>query len=348
MTTKQTATTPGSTVETAQSTPMDYGKINFMKIRTPAVLFSVLLIIASLLGLWYKGLNLGVDFTGGTIIELTYPQGADLTEIRTHLVAAGYEEAQVQHFGSSREVLIRIAPRGDMASATLSNEVMAALQQASDQLIDLRRVEFVGPQVGEELTTDGALAVLYALIGILIYVALRFEYRFSLGAITALVHDVVITLGVFAWTQIQFDLTVLAAILAIIGYSLNDTIVVFDRIRENFRTVRIGTPAEVTNKALNDMLARTLMTSLTTLLVLLALFFLGGEIIHGFATALIIGVIVGTYSSIYVASNTALLLGVSKQDLMPPVKKEGGADDLSDDELHKDFLAQEAKRKAQD
>lgn len=332
----------------SNTAPLDYGKINFLKIRTPAVLLSILLIIGSVFGLWYKGLNLGVDFTGGTIIELTYPQGADLTEIRSHLVAAGYDEAQVQHFGSSREVLIRIAPREDMASATLSNEVMSALQKSSDQLIEMRRVEFVGPQVGEELTTDGALAVLYALIGILIYVALRFEYRFSLGAIAALVHDVVITLGVFAWTQIQFDLTVLAAILAIIGYSLNDTIVVFDRIRENFRTVRIGTPTEVTNKALNDMLARTLMTSLTTLLVLLTLFTLGGEIIHGFATALIIGVVVGTYSSIYVAGNIALMLGVSKQDLMPPVKKEGEANDLSDDELHRDFLAQEAKRKAQD
>ncbi|WP_093447829.1 protein translocase subunit SecF [Thiomicrospira sp. ALE5] len=329
----------------ASVAPLDFGKIDFMKVRRPAVLLSILFIIASVFGLWYKGLNLGVDFTGGTIIELTYPQGADLTEIRSHLVAAGYDEAQVQHFGSSREVLIRIAPRDDMASATLSNEVITALQAATDQVIDMRRVEFVGPQVGEELTTDGALAVLYALFGILIYVALRFEYRFSVGAIAALVHDVVITLGIFAWTQIQFDLTVLAAILAIIGYSLNDTIVVFDRIRENFRTVRTGTAAEVTNKALNDMLPRTIMTSLTTLLVLLTLFMLGGEIIHGFATALIIGVIVGTYSSIYVAGNTALLLGVSKQDLMPPVKKEGNAEDLSEDELYKDFLAQEAKRK---
>jgi preprotein translocase subunit SecF len=350
MTSKQAVTTNYNNADESeiQTATLDYGKINFLKYSTPAMLFSVMLMIASLLGLWYKGLNLGVDFTGGTIIELTYPQGAELNDIRNHLSAAGYEEAQVQHFGSSREVLIRIAPRGDMASATLSNEVMAALQQASDQLIDLRRVEFVGPQVGEELTTDGALAVLYALIGILIYVALRFEYRFSLGAIAALVHDVVITLGVFAWTQVQFDLTVLAAILAIIGYSLNDTIVVFDRIRENFRTVRVGTPTEVTNKALNDMLSRTLMTSLTTLLVLVALFYLGGEIIHGFATALIIGVVVGTYSSVYVAGTIALMMGVSKQDLMPPVKKDGKAEELSEDELYQDFLAQEAKRKAQD
>lgn len=331
---------------TAQNT-VDFGKINFMKIRYPAVLLSLVLIAGSLFGLWYKGLNLGVDFTGGTIIELSYPSGADLNAVRTTLVDAGYEQAQVQHFGSAREVLIRIAPREGMASATLSNEVMSALQKATEEQIDLRRVEFVGPQVGEELTTDGALAVLYALIGILIYVALRFEFRFSIGAIAALVHDIVITVGVFAWTQIQFDLTVLAALLAIIGYSLNDTIVVFDRVRENFRTVRVGSPAEVTNKALNDMLARTLMTSLTTLLVLTALFTLGGEIIHGFATALIIGVVVGTYSSIYVASNAALALGVSKQDLMPPVK-EGADPKEQEDELQRAFLEAEAKRKAQD
>ncbi|MBE0494224.1 MAG: protein translocase subunit SecF [Thiomicrospira sp.] len=333
--------------QTTAQASVDLGKINFMKVRTPAVILSLVLIIGSLVGLWYKGLNLGVDFTGGTIIELSYPNGAELNTLRNQLVEAGYEQAQVQHFGSSREVLIRIAPRDDMASATLSNEVMASLRAASDEIFELRRVEFVGPQVGEELTSDGALAVLYALIGILIYVALRFEFRFSLGAIAALVHDVVITVGVFAWTQIQFDLTVLAALLAIIGYSLNDTIVVFDRVRENFRTVREGSPSEVTNKALNDMLSRTLMTSLTTLMVLVALFFLGGEIIHGFATALIIGVIVGTYSSVYVASNVALMLGVSKQDLMPPVKADDNSEE-KEDELQRAFLEAEAKRKLQD
>lgn len=333
--------------QTTTQTSVDLGKINFMKVRTPAMILSLVLIIGSLVGLWYKGLNLGVDFTGGTIIELSYPNGAELNIVRDQLVAAGYEQAQVQHFGSSREVLIRIAPREDMASATLSNEVMATLRAASDEQIELRRVEFVGPQVGEELTSDGALAVLYALIGILIYVALRFEFRFSLGAIAALVHDVVITVGVFAWTQIQFDLTVLAALLAIIGYSLNDTIVVFDRVRENFRMMREGSPSEVTNKALNDMLSRTLMTSLTTLMVLAALYFLGGEIIHGFATALIIGVVVGTYSSVYVASNVALMLGVSRQDLMPPVKADDDSEE-KEDELQRAFLEAEAKRKLQD
>lgn len=332
---------------TQTATTADMGKINFMAMRTPAMLLSLVLIIGSLVGLWYKGLNLGVDFTGGTIIELSYPGAADLAQVRNTLTEAGYAEAQVQHFGSSQDVLIRIAPREGMASATLSNQVVEVLQSATSETINLRRVEFVGPQVGEELTNDGALAVLYALIGILIYVALRFEFRFSLGAIVALVHDVVITVGVFAWTQMQFDLTVIAALLAIIGYSINDTIVVFDRVRELFRTVRDGTPVELTNLALNEMLSRTIMTSLTTLVVLVALFFLGGEIIHGFAAALMVGVVVGTYSSVYIASSVALTLGVSKQDLMPAVKV-GVSTEEQEAELQRAFLEAEAKRKSQD
>ncbi|MDY0136324.1 MAG: protein translocase subunit SecF [Thiomicrospira sp.] len=332
---------------TQTATTADMGKINFMAMRTPAMLLSLVLIIGSLVGLWYKGLNLGVDFTGGTIIELSYPSAADLAQVRNTLTEAGYAEAQVQHFGSSQDVLIRIAPREGMASATLSNQVVEVLQSATSETINLRRVEFVGPQVGEELTNDGALAVLYALIGILIYVALRFEFRFSLGAIVALVHDVVITVGVFAWTQMQFDLTVIAALLAIIGYSINDTIVVFDRVRELFRTVRDGTPVELTNLALNEMLSRTIMTSLTTLVVLVALFFLGGEIIHGFAAALMVGVVVGTYSSVYIASSVALTLGVSKQDLMPAVKV-GVSTEEQEAELQRAFLEAEAKRKSQD
>ena len=224
---------------------------------------------------------------------------------------------------------------------------MDALAEATEDEITLRRVEFVGPQVGDELTEDGALAVLYALFGVLIYVALRFEWRFSIGSVAALVHDVILTIGVFAWTGMQFDLTVLAAILAVIGYSLNDTIVVFDRVRENFRTMREGTPVEVTNVAVNQMLSRTIMTSLTTLVVLLALFFLGGEIIHGFATALIIGVVVGTYSSTYVASAVALLLGVSKEDLMKAPKEEENTE-AEEAELQRLFLEQEAKREARE
>jgi preprotein translocase subunit SecF len=229
--------------------------------------------------------------------------------------------ALAQHFGSSRDVLVRLAPRDDISSADLSNRAFAAIENIAGKA-ELRRVEFVGPQVGEELTEQGGLAMLYAIIGILIYVALRFEYRFAVGSVIALVHDVLITIGVFSLFQIEFDLPVLAAILAVIGYSLNDTIVVYDRIRENFRRMRKGTPEEIINTSLNQTLSRTLVTSLTTLLVLIALFVFGGEIIHGFAFALIVGVIIGTYSSIYVASSAVLYLGISKADLME-VKKEG-------------------------
>jgi preprotein translocase subunit SecF len=217
-------------------------------------------------------------------------------------------------------VLIRLVPDVNKDKAELSSEIIALLNDTSSTPIDVRRVDFVGPQVGEELTEDGGLAVLYALIAILIYVAFRFEYRFSLGSVAALVHDVVITLGVFSILQLNFDLTVLAAILAVIGYSLNDTIVVFDRIRENFRKMRKQTPVEVVNISINQTLSRTLMTSFTTLLVLISLFFLGGEVIHAFATALIIGIVVGTYSSIYIASTAALALGLSRSDLLLPDK----------------------------
>lgn len=322
-------------------------QINFMGQRHLAMVFSLLMIVASFAGLWMKGLNFGIDFTGGTLIEVAYPQAVDLKEVRGDLANAGYDEAVAQHFGSATDVLIRIAPREGLNSAQLSNQVMDALNASSDNGIELRRVEFVGPQVGDELTEDGALAVLYALIGVLIYVALRFEWRFSVGSVAALIHDVIITLGVFAWTQVQFDLTVLAAILAVIGYSLNDTIVVFDRVRENFRTMREGEPVEVTNVAVNQMLARTIMTSLTTLLVLLALFFLGGEIIYGFALALIVGVVVGTYSSTYVASAVALMLGVSKEDLMKAPKEEGDKE-AEEAELQRIFLEQEARREARE
>ncbi|MCG6971396.1 MAG: protein translocase subunit SecF, partial [Gammaproteobacteria bacterium] len=228
----------------------------------------------------------------------------------------------VQHFGTAQDVLVRLAPKEEISSADLSNQVIQVLQGTSGEKIEIRRVEFVGPQVGEELTEDGGLAVLYALICIFIYVFFRFEWRFAIGSVAALFHDVLITLGVFSVLQLNFDLTVLAACLAVIGYSLNDTIVVFDRIRENFRKMRKGTTVDIMNNSLNQTLSRTLMTSFTTLLVLIALILLGGELIRGFAAALIIGIVVGTYSSIYVASTSALMLGVSKADLMP-VKKEG-------------------------
>jgi preprotein translocase subunit SecF len=300
--------------------------IDFMSKRKIAMVFSIVLILVAIGSLVVRGLNFGIDFTGGTIIEVAYPDTADITDIRQVLVDAGYPDAQVQHFGTSRDVLIRIAPQEGRDRAELSDEVLKALKDA-DAAVEKRRAEFVGPQVGEELTEQGGLAMLYALIGILIYVTLRFEYRFSLGAVAALVHDVIITLGVFSLTQMEFDLTVLAALLAVIGYSLNDTIVVFDRIRENFRRMRKGTPISIMNTSINQTLARTLMTSATTLLVLLALFFLGGEIIHAFAFALIVGVFIGTYSSIFVAGSTTLALGISKADLMPVVKEGEEIDD---------------------
>ncbi|WP_130536810.1 protein translocase subunit SecF [Thiomicrorhabdus indica] len=321
--------------------------INFMGQRYLALLLSAALMLASFAGLWMKGLNFGIDFTGGTLIEVSYQGPVELPKMRQDLANAGFGDAVAQHFGSAEDVLIRIAPREGMNSAQLSNQVMDALRATADETIDLRRVEFVGPQVGDELTEDGALAVLYALFGVLIYVALRFEWRFSVGSVAALIHDVVLTLGVFAWTQMQFDLTVVAAILAVIGYSLNDTIVVFDRVRENFRTMREGSPVEVTNTAVNQMLARTIVTSLTTLLVLLALFFLGGEVIHGFAAALLVGVIVGTYSSTYIAAAVALALGVSKEDLMKAPKEEVDKE-AEEAELQRIFLEQEAAREARE
>ena len=296
-------------------------QFKFMSGRRNALIFSTILILISLGSLITNSLNWGIDFTGGTLIEVGYPKAVELKPIRDSLDKSGFGDAIVQHFGTASDVLIRIAPRVDQSSASLSDQVVIALRDQDDG-VEMRRQEFVGPQVGDELTEDGGLAMIYALIGILIYVAMRFEYRFAIGSVAALVHDVIITMGVFALFQLEFDLTVLAAVLAVIGYSLNDTIVVFDRIRENFRKLRKGTAEDVVNRSLNQTLARTLMTSFTTLLVLIALFVFGGELIHGFATALLIGVIVGTYSSIYVASASALSLGISKEDLMP-VEREG-------------------------
>lgn len=291
--------------------------MDFMGKRPLAVVFSAVLLLASLGSLLTRGVSFGIDFTGGTLIELGYAEAADLDGIRDTLAGGGFADAMVQRFGSERDVLIRVAPRESLNTADLSDRIVELLPGA-----DLRRVEFVGPQVGDELTEDGGLAMLYALGAILIYIALRFKWKFALGAIAALVHDVLVTLGFFSVSGMEFDLPVLAALLAVIGYSLNDTIVVFDRIRENFRKLRKGTPVEVVNTSLNQTLGRTLITSLTTLVVLLALFFLGGELIHAFAAALIVGVVIGTYSSIFVASPITLALRVRKEDLMP-VEKEG-------------------------
>ena len=298
-----------------------FKNIDFMALRKPAMILSSVLLIASIVSLATLKLNVGIDFTGGSIIEVGYQSAVELEPIRNALESQGFGDAIVQHFGSASEVLIRLVPDVEKDKAELSSEIIGLLQASSDTPIDVRRVDFVGPQVGEELTEDGGLAVLYALIAILIYVAFRFEYRFSLGAVAALVHDVLITLGIFSVLQLDFDLSVLAALLAVIGYSLNDTIVVFDRVRENFRKIRKKTSLEVINISVNQTISRTLMTSLTTLLVLLSLFFLGGEVIHAFAFALIIGVVVGTYSSIYVATTSALVLGISRTDMLLPEKE---------------------------
>jgi len=300
--------------------------IDFMGQRRRALIFSGVLLLISLASVGVRGLNYGIDFTGGTLIEVGYPESVSLVQVRGDLAAAGFPEAIVQYFGTAHDVLVRLAPRGDVSKAELSSDVLRVLRKNGGDDMQLRRVEFVGPQVGEELTEQGGLAMLIALGAILVYVTLRFQWKFSLGAVAALFHDVIITIGFFSILGLEFDLTVLAAVLAVIGYSLNDTIVVFDRVRENFRKMRKGTPIEIFNASLNQTLSRTLMTSLTTLLVLFALFFLGGELIHEFATALIVGVIIGTYSSIYVASTSALALGVMKADFMP-IQKEGAEAD---------------------
>lgn len=299
--------------------------VNFMRLRIPAMVLSTILILGSFVSLGVNSLNWGLDFTGGTLIEVGYEDGANLEAIRTQLNNADFGDAIVQNFGSSQDVLIRIAPRDGIKAVTIGNQVIDALR-ADGTSVEMRRIEFVGPNVGEELTEQGGLAMLVALICILVYVAMRFEWRFALGSVSALAHDVVLTLGLFSVLQIEFDLTVLAAVLAVIGYSLNDTIVVSDRIRENFRKIRKGEPIDIINISLTQTLNRTIITSLTTVLVLVALFYKGGALIHGFATALLFGVVVGTYSSVYIASSVALALGISKEDLMPPQVEKEGAD----------------------
>lgn len=299
--------------------------VNFMRLRIPAMVLSTVLILGSFVSLGVNSLNWGLDFTGGTLIEVGYEDAANLEGIRAQLNEANFEDAIVQNFGSSQDVLIRIAPRDGVKAVTIGEQVLAALRSDGTE-VDMRRIEFVGPNVGEELTEQGGLAMLVALLCILVYVAMRFEWRFALGSVSALAHDVILTLGLFSVLQIEFDLTVLAAVLAVIGYSLNDTIVVCDRIRENFRKIRKGEPVEIINISLTQTLNRTIITSLTTVLVLVALFYKGGALIHGFATALLFGVVVGTYSSVYIASSVALALGISKEDLMPPQVEKEGAD----------------------
>lgn len=302
--------------------------IDFLGNRNIALGFSLVLILVSIISLFNKGLNLGIDFTGGYLIEAGYSQSVELDPVRKLLADNNYADAMVQHFGTSKDILVRIAPREGANSAGISDEVLEILKSGTDDTVEMRRIEFVGPQVGDELREQGGLALLIALFGILIYVGLRFQLKSAFGAILALAHDVIITIGIFSVTQMPFDLSVLAAILAVIGYSLNDTVVVLDRIRETFRAQRKGSAIEILNMSINGTLSRTIMTSITTLLVLGALFTLGGEVIHGFAFALIIGVFIGTYSSIYVASNSLVLMNVTKQDFLEVAKEAEEIDDL--------------------
>jgi len=301
-------------------------EFQFVDHRRRAFIFSAVVLLVALASVATQGLRFGIDFTGGYLIEVGFEEPQSLDPVRGALGGEGFEDFQVQHFGSSREVLIRIAPTvadGEAEpEAGLSDDVLRVLRGSLDQEPEMRRIEFVGPQVGQELREQGGLAMLYALGMILIYVAFRFEKRFAVGAVAALVHDVIVVVGIFSLFQVEFSLPVLAAILAVIGYSLNDTIVVFDRIRENFRRQRRGTPQEITNASINQMIPRTLVTSLTTLMVLVSMLMFGGEAMFGFALALAIGVIVGTYSSIFVASTLLLATGLSREDMMP-VPKEG-------------------------
>lgn len=299
-------------------------KINFIGGRKVAAVLSALLIAASAWSLYSAGLNYGIDFTGGTKVELQYSQDANISEIRSALSEAGFVDAVVQFFGSNRDILVRIPLSEENSSAEVSTRVVEVLSaQAGEELV-VRSVEFVGPQFGKELFEKGILALVYALIGVMIYVAFRFEWKFSLGSVAALVHDIVITVGMFSLLSLEFTLPVLAALLAVIGYSLNDTIVVFDRIRENFRKLRESDTANTMNVSINQTLPRTLLTSVTTLLVLISLFVYGGDALQGFAATLIIGVLVGTYSSIFVASPTVLALGAKPEDLIvEEVEKEG-------------------------
>ncbi|MBE2294916.1 MAG: protein translocase subunit SecF [Phycisphaerales bacterium] len=297
--------------------------IDFLRWGKLALGGSITVLLIAIGSLLFRGMNLGLDFTGGTVIEVRYPESVEIPKVRETLAKAGFSDAQTQHFGTSKEVLIRIPPREEANAATLSNDVLRTLQGAEGQTgtITLARAEFVGPQVGQELVEQGGLAALGALAGILIYVMFRFEWRLAVGTIAATVHDVVFTIGWFSLFQIEFDLTVLAAVLAVIGYSVNDTVVVLDRIRENFRKRRKGSVLEIMNRSINETLSRTIMTSVATLLSVIVLYFLGGTVMRGFSIAMIVGIVVGTYSSIYIASASALYLGISREDLLPKAKE---------------------------
>jgi len=325
-------------------------QFDFLGKRRLAGMISLALIAVGIASLLVRGLNFGIDFTGGTLVEVSYKDSVTVERVREQLKSAQFDGARIQYFGTSRDILVRLPVGTVENSAGISSEIMETLrlpyletvaespqggvQQCVSELglgeckVQMRRVEFVGPQVGGELTEKGGLAMIYALIGILIYVAWRFEWRFAVGAVAALVHDVLITISIFSLFGLEFSLPVLAALLAVIGYSLNDTIVVFDRMRENFRKMRKGGALEVMNSSLNQTLRRTILTSLTTLLVVVTLLLIGGEVIKGFSFALFIGILVGTYSSIFIASPVVLGLGISREDMLPIKKEEAEADGL--------------------
>ncbi|MGE0859728.1 MAG: protein translocase subunit SecF [Gammaproteobacteria bacterium] len=311
------------TAETIVMTEKAYKAPNFdfMGQRRIAVILTLLLTLGSLFAIFTRGFNFGIDFTGGAMVELGFKQPANVDEVRAKLEASEFGNATVQLFGTPNEVLVRLPPQHDTAAAQISERILALVPDA-----EMRRIEFVGPQVGEELAEDGALAMLLAIGGIFVYVMLRFTWKFSVGAIAATLHDIIITLGYFAVTQADFDLTVLAAVLTVLGYSLNDTVVVFDRVRENLRRERKKSVVETINGAINQTLSRTIITAGETFMVVVALFYFGGELLRNFSIALLIGIFVGTYSSIYVATATVAALGISRQDMLP-VQKEGAAVD---------------------
>jgi preprotein translocase subunit SecF len=307
----------------------DNTSIDFLN-RTPrsiAMIIAALLVVASLTSLIVRGMEFGIDFTGGVLLEVGYPEEANLDRIRQLMGESGYDDVQVQRFGAATDVMLRLPPQPDLDPNAV-RESLSDILEADNPGVQLRRVEFVGPQVGEDLREQGITAVIFALCLIFIYIMFRFQWKFSAGAVAALLHDIVITLGFFSIFGLQFDLTVLAGLLAVIGYSLNDTVVVFDRIRENFISMRGATTLDAMNRSINDTLSRTIVTGITTLMVLLALWYLGGESVRSFSTALIVGIIVGTFSSVYVASGLSLSLGISAKDLLPPEKDPKLIDDL--------------------
>jgi len=299
--------------------------VDFLRHAAPISIISVILVIASFVSLGTKGINWGLDFTGGTVVEVEFSSPVDLNELRSKLTSAETEGALVQNFGSSTDVLFRLPVRENIKSDLQAIGIMTVVNSMDQNAIQ-KRVEFVGPQVGKQLAEQGGLAVIVALICILIYVSFRFEWRLAAGSVAALAHDVIVTLGVFSILQLEFDLTVLAGLLTVVGYSLNDTIVVYDRIRENFLKMRKGTPEEIVNQSITQTMSRTVITTGTTLIVVIALFLKGGTMIHGFATALLCGIFVGTYSSIYVASYLAIKLGINREHMLPVEIEKEGAD----------------------